>query len=732
MRTNTIIITLIILLTSSVTLSAERLKYDAVYKSVLSGNKDEAYTLLLAYQRQDPGFANTYFQLGIIAKEWAKSYNPYKEFIYTKLFIYNAKLYFNLAKLYMKNEKGKNRSYYKNAPIIPKGKKLQIEDINSYIDSQIEDIEDYEKNVVKIVNFYNKSSDSYNSCVSLFMKINSDYAKIKNIYLSEDPKLFSEMQKLESDFDSTLIYFQLYKEALNKFPIQNYNQSYKLKNIITYRLDGLTYSDFLQNNILLWDYKNWVHDVKQVKESIIKNSRAEILNLDSEIKSKINTVLNGEYSDHYPKYKTDEKFIYKIEKFDNNSLLLKLFKLNETKLNFLNFFKKEINDPVFVTKFPISKRAEYCNNFFSEKAYADSINKIFLSAVKPEQIKKHINFYVSNYGGLNGLKEYSFRQDLFFDAKLKDALLNLKKQMYYSTYQIDTDSLIYNKKLISKKIVNPVENIPGPDVYRITGFNETKDNQLWINGYYVSDDNEKNGFVGYSEDKKHIKFIKTSGKNKSYNLVSSAFNDGCWVITTTLGDEIKNTLIRYNNSGKQEFSQELSYHIVPRLMKYDDINNTLLIVFNGKSLNPISDDSEQIIFHYNPNDQLQTYEVKMQAKATVFDMIRVNNKTLLFSNFVNYNDLNGNIVYSKAGSQNNKTNILVTILSKGMVKKQIPFFNPNPFFGVKALKINSNTLNILGYKSELITTNYNTLSIKELYYELIDAQGEKIYSAWHD
>jgi len=732
MRTNIIIITLIILLTSSITLSAERLKYDAVYKSVLSGNKDEAYTLLLAYQRQNPGFANTYFQLGIIAKKWAKSYNPFKEFTYTKMFIYNTKLYFNLAKLYMKDEKGKNRSYYKNAPIIPKGKKLQIDDINSYIDSQIEDIEDYEKNVVKIVNFYNKSSDSYNSCVSLFMKINSDYAKIKYIYLNDESKFLSEMQKLESDFDSTLIYFQLYKEALNKFPIQNYNQSYKLKNIITYRLDGLTYSDFLQNNILLWDYKKWVHDVKQVKENIIKNNRTEITNLDSEIKSKINTILNGEYSDHYPKYKTDEKFIYKIEKFDNNSLLLKLFKLNETKLNFLNFFKKEINDPVFITKFPISKRAEYCNNFFKEKAYADSINKVFLSAVKPEQIKKYINFYVSNYGGLKGLKEYSFRQNLFFDAKLKDALLNLKKQMYYSTYQIDTDSLIFKEKLISKKIVNPVENIPGPDVYRITGFNETKDNQLWINGYYISNNNEKTGFIGYSKDKKHIKFIKTSGKSNSYNLVSSAFNDVCWVITTTLGDEIKNTLIRYNNSGKIEFSQELSYHIVPRLMKYDDINNTLLIVFNGKSLNPISDDSEQIIFHYNPDDQLQTYEVKMQAKATVFDMIRVNNKILLFSNFVNYNDLKGNLIYSKAGSQNNNTNILVTILSKGMVKKQIPFFNPNPFFGVKALKINSNTLNILGYKSELITTNYNTLSIKELYYELIDAQGEKIYSAWHD
>jgi len=732
MTKHTLIISLLYLLSVNFTFAGSRIKYDDVYKSVLSGNKDEAYTLLIAYQKQNPGFANTYFQLGIIAKEWAKSYNPFKEFTYTKMFIYNTKLYFNLAKLYMKNERGKNRSYYKNAPIIPNGKKLQIEDINSYIDSQIEDIEDYEKNIVKIVNFYNKSSDSYNYCVSLFMKINSDYAKIKNIYLSEDPELFSEMHKLESHFDSTLVYFQLYKEALNKFPIQNYNQSYKLNNIITYRLDGLTYSDFLQNAILLWDYKKWVHDVKQVKESIVKNNRTEITNLDSEIKSKIKTVLSGEYSDHYPKFKTDDKFIYKIEKIDNNSLLIKLFKLNETKLNFSNFFKKEINNPVTLTKYSISKRAQYCFDFFKEIAYADSINKVFLTAVKPEQLKKYLNFYMSEYAGFKGLKEYSFRQDLFFDAKLKDALLNLKKQMYYSTFQIDTDSLIYHDKLISKKIVNPVENIPGPDVYRITGFNETKDNQLWINGYYVSDDNEKNGFIGYSQDKKHIKFIKTSGKSNSYNLVSSAFNDVCWVITTTLGDEIKNTLIRYNNSGKIEFSQELSYHIVPRLMKYDDINNTLLIVFNGKSLNPISDDSEQIIFHYNPNDQLQTYEVKMQAKAIVFDMVRVNNKFLLFSNFLNYNDLNGNPIYSKAGTQNNNTNILVTILSKGMVKKQIPFFNPNPFFGVKALKINSNTLNILGYKSELIPTNYNTLSIKELYYELINAQGGKIYSAWHD
>ncbi len=727
-----LIISLIILFTSTCSFAGSRLKYDDVYKAVLSGDKDKAYTLLLAYQKQNPDFANTYFQLGIIAKEWAKGFNPYKEFEYTKLFIYNTKLYFNLAKRYIKDEKNKNRSYYKNAPIIPKGKKLQISDINAYIDSQVEDITDYENNVVKIINYYNKSSDYYNECVSIFMKINTTYTKIKNIYLSDEPELLSDMQRLKSDFDSTLVYFQLYKDALKKFPIQNYNQTYKLKDIITYRLDGLTYSDFLQNDILLWNYKKWVQDVYRMKESMVKETRTEIANQDSEIKAKIKAILSGEYSDRYRKFKTDEKFIYKIEKLDNNSLLVKLFKLNEAKYNFLTEFKKEINDPVKITEYPILKRAEFCYNLMNEKKTADSINNIFASAVKPYQIKKYRNFYISEYGGLKGLKEYSFRQELFFDAKLNDAFLNLKKQMFYTSYKINTDSLIYKERIISKKTVNPAEDIPGTDVYRITNFKETKYNNLWFCGYYTSSEGKKSGFTAYSEDKKHVNFIQTSQIDdsvKTYNLVLSPFKDGCWIITTSFGSEINNKLIKYNKTGKIEYSEDLPYHSVPRLMKFDDINNTLLIVFNGKSLDIIPDETEQIIYHYNPDDQLQTYEVKMTAKAEIFDMIRVNNKIFLFSNFINYKDLSGNTIFSKAGS---KTNVLISIISKGMIKKQIPIFNSKPFFGVCALKINSNTLNILGYKSELITKDFDTLTIKELFYELIDAQAKEIYSAWHD
>ncbi|NPA69008.1 MAG: hypothetical protein GXO50_10405 [Chlorobi bacterium] len=734
--TKKIIPNIIIILLIPVILSASsKLKYEDVYKVVLSGDKENAYTMLLAYQKQDPDFANVYFQLGLIAEDWAFEFNPYTEFYYTKLFIYNTKLYFNLAKLYLKDEKNKNRSYYKNAPVIPKGKKLQIEDINQYIDSQVEKIKDYEKHVIKIINLYNKSSDSYNECVSTFMKINSDYAKIKNIYLSDDKQLEKDMTKLKSDFDSTLIYFKKYKTALAEYPLNRYNQNYRLKDIITYRLDGLTYSGFLNDDILLWNYGKWVENVRNIKETVIKNNREEIFKQDKQIKQKIKALEYGEYFDDYAHFKLDNKFIYKIEKFDNNSLLIKLFKLNEAKINFLELFKKSINNPATITCCPIIKRAAYCINLNKQKKYADSINNIFINAIKPEEIKKYKTFYISEYDGLKGLKEYSFRQSLFFDAKQKDAMLNLKKHLYFTAFKINTDSLSYNNTPFQTQVTSPETNNNEPGKYYITDFKNTKEGTIWISGYTISENNKMQGYTAFSEDNKNIKFLSLNEKNdtaNTCNLIIAPYKKGCYAVKTTKGTQINNTLVKYDNNGKIILSLNLPYHKIPRIIKYDDINNNIIIIFGGYKMNKISDDNKQIIYHLNPDDQLRTYEIKINAKIQFFDIVKRNKKLYLFGNFINFEDLSGNTVYSKAGTSENKTNILVTIINNGMIEKQIPFFDTQPVFGVKALKINSNTINILGYKTELKEQNFENLKTKELYYRLINPEGEKINSAWHD
>lgn len=712
------------------------LKYDDIYEVVLSGDKDKAYTLLLAYQRQDPDFANTYFQLALIARDWTKEFNPFTEFQYVKLFIYNTKLYFGLAKLKLKEEKKKNRDLYENAGIIPLGKKLKISDIDLYIDAQMDSIKTFEENILKIINNFNKSSDSYNECVNIFMNINTKYSKIKNIYLDNNEMLLNNLNSLELKFDSTLIYFSNYKKAIKEYPIKGYNQEYKLKKIITYRLNGLTSSNFLKNKFFLWDYKTWVEQVKKTKSERIKSNRLDIVSLETLMKNKIRILEKDIYSDNYKPYKLNEKFVYKIEKYDNNSLLIKLFKLNEAKINYFTFFRKQINNPNKFKDFSLKKSSEFCYNLYLKKILADSLNNEFKKNIKPNEVLKYKKFYMSSYNGVQGLKDYSLRQDMFFKARQKDANEVLKDKLYYNSYILPKDSLVYRDKTINTKKVFPTFPNFENDTYNICNFKKRPDNSICISGFYKTKAGRIQGFFAFSDNKNNILKLhksKSSDTSKIVNLFVEEYADGVFSIETSVGSGIKNTLIKYNNSGKIISKTVLPFSKIPRFMKYDDINNSMIIAFYGTNLDEVADaDNEQDLYIINFDDNTQNITIKYKAKAYIFDVIKLNNKVLLFSNFVNYTNENGNIINSKAGSTGKTTNLLIIEIENGQIKKQIAFKNKTPFFGKKAIKINSNLINILGFKTTYKNKDYSSLKNKYLYSLLIDANLKEVKSAWHD
>lgn len=168
-------------------------------------------------------------------------------------------------------------------------------------------------------------------------------------------------------------------------------------------------------------------------------------------------------------------------------------------------------------------------------------------------------------------------------------------------------------------------------------------------------------------------------------------------------------------------------------MTYDDINNSMIIVFYGTKIDATADaDNEQIVYHLNFEDEQETYIIKSKAKAYVFDIIKLNNRILIFSNFVSYTGTDNSITNSKAGTLSKETNLLVTVISNGKIEKQVPFTNKQAFFGKKAIKINSNLINILGFKTTYENKNFVNLKNKDLYNLLINSELENVNSAWHD
>ena len=113
---------------------------------------------------------------------------------------------------------------------------------------------------------------------------------------------------------------------------------------------------------------------------------------------------------------------------------------------------------------------------------------------------------------------------------------------------------------------------------------------------------------------------------------------------------------------------------------------------------------------------------KLFLKGNLFDIIKMDTTFLVFTNFIEYTNMQNNLIKSHALNVGNETNILsTTISSNGEIKKMKPYFNKKSTFGLKAYKINSEIINIVGINSKPIDIhNIKYSEIKTLYYLLIN------------
>ena len=229
---------LIILIVFNSAFSQRKLKYKDVYDIILTERNDvQAYTSLLEYQKQDPEFPNTYFQLGLISYKWAFEADPLIQIDEVEYFVYNTKLYLGLAKAKLTQQDRdvkKNRRFYLNIERFNKIEKINNEDVFLFIDEKMSEINKYDENAHKIAEYYNASVINYNNCVNIFTQLNRENNKLKDLYLAPNENILSNIDKLIKTFDSTIYYFQLYKTAINNYPINNYNQIIKEQPIETY------------------------------------------------------------------------------------------------------------------------------------------------------------------------------------------------------------------------------------------------------------------------------------------------------------------------------------------------------------------------------------------------------------------------------------------------------------------------------------------------------------------
>jgi len=723
-----------IILISNILYSQTELKYKDIYPYVLEKDTILAYEMLKEYQEQNPFHANTYYQLGLISQYWTKKYDALTQAKDVNYFIYHTNVYLNLSKKYIDDkEVRKNKEYYQG--IKPSdGKKISFQDVVLEIDRRIKINSKANINITSIQNDYLKSVENYNKCVELFLDINKNNSNYKELLLTVNDNLLNKISKLGSLYDSTITNLNKFEKGIRIFPIKSYKQTHKINSIETYRLEGLTYSSFLKQEIKIWNFKQWVSMFNKTLNTDIKAIRHKIDSTERVLISAIKKYENNyDFTQTIKQTKVKPQILFKIGKYDYNSVIIDLFNYQEASLNFLEYAQSNKNNIKNNKEVSIKKRARYYSNLINKKTYADSLKKIVKSKINKRSTDKYNVFIKENFTNETGLKKYIIKQNINNQTSLKKYLDNLKFFMYSDLEKNQNDTVIkYNKYNIPLKIgaKELSKNI------KTKSLSSDKNGNLYIAGSVVSSNYEKS-FVALINNNK-IKWFKTftNKTNSDKNtIIVKANEDGCFAVFSSVANKVvSNKIIRLDKKGSKKIEKYLDQNSVVRYLNYDDINNKILLAFYGSNIEKNSSYSSELeLIRYNIKaktiEEDWTQSVKINFMGNFVNIVKINQNYYLFANYNEYTNLEDKIIKVKAKTSITQNNtLMLTVNETGKIKSIKNFSSADYYYLTKVVKINNNLINLMGIYG-------NTDKVKEdiekkqgiFYYMLIDNKGKVVY-----
>lgn len=725
---------LLFIIITQTAIAQEYTNYKDIFPLLSTIDDRKAYSILLQYQKLDPEHANTYYQLGLISRKWMREYDPLTESKNVLFFIYNAKLYFGLCQKFMDDKEiRRNGEWYPEVPLREGERKKLFEDATSLVDSLVADVEEFERHYLQILEYYTKSVNFYNQCIATFMDINRADNKIKDIYLTADNELITTINHLRSDYDSTIFYFDAYRQAIAAYPIGNYNQNYTIKTIGTYRLHGLTSSNFLKDEVPLWNYKQWTEDVIQVLNTNIAQLRKNINTAHADMEDAIKQLkTTTSYSDSLHVYSIDEKLVNTVAKFDYQSLMVSFLNYRQAKIDWLTQRRHPLAKTQGLSAAPeMGKYTNYYRNLLKMKAFTDSLNQLTQGRINDLNIEKYAGFFAENYQGQTGLKSFLQNEAEDNQQLLNNDFNNLKAIMLMAQQPLKNQpATSYRNQPLDLLISSPSVDI-APGKYKTSAVAQTGNNTAFVTGCFRKTETAPlSAFVAKITDGE-TQWLKTfdlgDDDAHSAGMQVAATDNGCFVAINAKNEELtRNFIVRLDADGNELLNKEILQSAMPRFLLYDDINEKLIITLKGDTYNELENAKGILKILYLDAEATTQWEKSLDFEGNMVDIIKMNNNFLLFGNFSKLTSFDNSIINSKAGTNTGETNVFAaSFTTSGEWNEVVHYQNPTPCFAVDVVKVDSETINIVGLKSQLKDVKQNDSG--NLLYVLTDNQGKTTF-----
>lgn len=555
--------------------SLQAQSYEDIYRQIDNLPPKTVYEYLFRFQQKNPKMTNLYLQAGYICERIAHDIDPFRD---NERFVYwynNAKLFYGIFPEYNDFDINVHRKYYRNLPISFEGDKANNEDVLAFQKMHVAVCVAKIDSTQMAFGALRQAKSFYDKSIGQFNQLNKKYFNRKKALLCADLRLLEELENIAVNADSCLFYFQKYKKITQAYPIAGYDQNLIKKEIETFRLDGLTNSDFLQPDFYVWDFRKWVEEFKQEYANNIIPLRKEAEDL--QLAYSVEFLRIGK-SDSIVSLEPllDERFLYRLGRYDHNSLLRTLFLYLDAKRNFMNYTSGSLGRAEDFSEdlFPQKMRYYYQLYQLQEEAF-DALQKLD-EQITMEKVESFATFFDASYKGFNGLKQFTKQEKQLLQAKGNNLLDNL--HTYYQNRKSNDSIIVYKGKKIC-----PIDALQEQDCqyYALQKDVERQNGKIYIWG---TTNRKEDAFVACSVQSK-IKWLKELHNVTAQNNFICSTDEGCLLLMQQNG---KWSLQLFDDNGKCQEKHVMNSEGTPCYLHYDDLRQQALVCFKPDTVSRLN------------------------------------------------------------------------------------------------------------------------------------------------
>lgn len=434
------------LLFMSPLLFAQGLNYKKIITEKNLVGQEVFLSQLREFQKENSTFSNTYYQLGKIELYSFSTLDPIVYRLASRQYIYNAKTNFSLAKNYVdKKEVTKNPEWYDMPDLKDKDSvfSLTVTSLDKNYRSTIEYAEAYER----LLFHYDEAVTHYLKARQDFISINTSADNLRQLFLKMNDGIKLAIQDVGVSFDSSMYHLEKYRETYQALPHLKKREVKVNFNVIDhFRMNGITPTNFLADEIDVWDYKDWsdrflnliLEEVDGLKDEIrsaygfFAETNSRLITGDECIQANID----------------DRKFqriINLVTKYDNQSVLIDIFAYLLAKLEYGNEVVYERNcnliDNLPTDDF-ISRKARIYQTLSHTFNYTDSLNSTITSLGKSQQSFQW--FFNELMTGANGSGDFVVAQSKENKAAFRNEVDKLNALTKKQSFDVETISQCYS------------------------------------------------------------------------------------------------------------------------------------------------------------------------------------------------------------------------------------------------------------------------------------------------